>query len=160
MAVRNAFLCIDRHEGGTLSGRLRGDWHSGEAAFRDMNEAALVLEQACEDDKSPFPSVRRRHFLEGDDDGRTAENRTRNQRKGGVSFMSEVKQGSMRGELGSFLIRVQHRQNGSWQGNVTWMEANKTVDFRSVWELVQLVDEAVRDGAAPEVTWEDGRSGI
>ena len=34
------------------------------------------------------------------------------------------------------------------------MEKNKTVNFRSVWEMVQLIDEAVRNGAVPEISWE------
>lgn len=67
-----------------------------------------------------------------------------------------------RGDLGSFLVCVQHRENGSLQGRVTWMEENRSICFRSAWELVQLMDEAVRGGAAPDVSWNmpagDGRT--
>ena len=40
-------------------------------------------------------------------------------------------------------IRVQHRQNSSWQGRITWMEQDKTISFRSVWEMVKLIENAV-----------------
>ena len=30
------------------------------------------------------------------------------------------------GELGTFVVRVQHRENSSWQGRITWMEKNRT----------------------------------
>ena len=50
---------------------------------------------------------------------------------------------SRHGDLGTFIIRVQHRQNSSWQGRITWMEKNKTVYFRSIWEMIKLVEGAL-----------------
>lgn len=50
---------------------------------------------------------------------------------------------SKHGDLGSFIIRVQHRQNSSWQGRVTWMEKNQTMNFRSVLELIKLIESAI-----------------
>ncbi|MBQ2641586.1 MAG: hypothetical protein IJG15_06290 [Lachnospiraceae bacterium] len=66
---------------------------------------------------------------------------------------------SKHGDMGSFIIRVQQRQNSSMQGRLTWIEKNKTVHFRSVWELIRLIDSAVEmDNPIPEgelPTWED-----
>ena len=50
---------------------------------------------------------------------------------------------SRHGDLGTFIIRVQHRQNSSWQGRITWMDKNKTVYFRSIWEMIKLVEGAL-----------------
>ena len=63
------------------------------------------------------------------------------------------------GDLGSFIIRVQHRQNSSWQGRITWVEKNQTVMFRSVWEMVKLIESGL-DSANPgqkeePVSWPD-----
>ncbi|MBQ2642150.1 MAG: hypothetical protein IJG52_02840 [Lachnospiraceae bacterium] len=63
------------------------------------------------------------------------------------------------GDLGTFIIRVQHRQNSSWQGRITWMDENKTVYFRSVWEMIKLIEGALpqpsdEDGEAEEPTWD------
>ncbi|MBR4462530.1 MAG: hypothetical protein IKS51_08135 [Erysipelotrichaceae bacterium] len=49
----------------------------------------------------------------------------------------------MKGDLGTFIIRVQHRQNSSWQGRITWMEEDKTLSFRSIWEMMKLIDSAM-----------------
>jgi hypothetical protein len=61
------------------------------------------------------------------------------------------------GDLGTFIIRVQHRQNSSWQGRITWMEEDKTVQFRSVWEMIKLIVSAVdlvsEPENAPEEAW-------
>ena len=54
------------------------------------------------------------------------------------------------GDLGSFIIRVQHRQNSSWQGRLTWVEKDQTVNFRSVWEMVKLIDSALNCAGNPE----------
>ena len=34
-------------------------------------------------------------------------------------------------EPNTFIIRVQHRQNASWQGSVQWVEGGKEQHFRS-----------------------------
>lgn len=62
------------------------------------------------------------------------------------------------GELGTFVIRVQHRQNSSWQGCITWVEKNRTLRFRSVWELLKLIVSAVEtvpetDDGEEESSW-------
>ena len=57
--------------------------------------------------------------------------------------MSDENLLSKHGDLGTFIVRVQHRQNPSWQGRITWMEQNKTICFRSVWEMIKLIESAV-----------------
>ena len=149
MAVKNALLAVDRVSGGVYSGRILEDGGRPLARFPDLGEAAMGLERACEADRSPSPSVKRRHFLDQAGDIRRGHGAPRRR-----SFMKEMQESGPRGDLGTFLVCVQHRDNGSWQGRVTWMEQGRTVNFRSVWEMVQLIDEAIRGGAVPEVSWE------
>ena len=54
------------------------------------------------------------------------------------------------GELGTFVVHVQHRQNSSWQGRITWAEKNRTLCFRSAWELLKLIASAVETVDGPE----------
>lgn len=66
---------------------------------------------------------------------------------------------SQHGELGTFLIHVQHRQNSSWQGRITWVDQKKTVYFRSALEMIKLVSDAlgsVSEEDAAEPTWQIG----
>ena len=53
--------------------------------------------------------------------------------------------------LGTFIIRVQHRQNSSWQGRITWKEKKATLCYRSIWEMVKLIDGAIDDACGTEV---------
>ena len=43
----------------------------------------------------------------------------------------------------SFLVRVQFRQNASWQGTVQWLEEKRTCNFRSLLELLLLIQETL-----------------
>lgn len=43
----------------------------------------------------------------------------------------------------TFLIRIHFKQNANWQGTIQWLEQDKTVPFRSVLELMYLLNEAV-----------------
>lgn len=45
-----------------------------------------------------------------------------------------------RGDMGTFVIRVQHRQHSSWQGRVTYLDKDQTVYFRSALELMKIID--------------------
>ncbi len=47
----------------------------------------------------------------------------------------------------SFLIRVQFCRNNTWQGTIQWLDEHKTRSFRSLLELIQLINEAVSVGA-------------
>ena len=57
--------------------------------------------------------------------------------------MSDDELLSKHGDLGTFILRVQHRQNSTWQGRITWVNENKTLQFRSMWELTKLIEEAL-----------------
>ena len=49
------------------------------------------------------------------------------------------------GDMGTFIIRVQHRQHSSWQGRVTYIEEDRTVYFRSALELIKIIDGTLDD---------------
>lgn len=49
-----------------------------------------------------------------------------------------------RGSAATFEIRVMFRQHASWQGELLWLESNNRQSFRSVMELITLMDSALR----------------
>ena len=48
-----------------------------------------------------------------------------------------------RGGAATFLVRILFRQHASWQGSVSWVEGHNEETFRSVLELVLLMDSAL-----------------
>jgi hypothetical protein len=46
------------------------------------------------------------------------------------------------GAQGSFVIRILNRQNATWQGMVTRLDKKAEQPFRSLLELIKLIDSA------------------
>jgi len=57
----------------------------------------------------------------------------------------------------TFEITVKFRQNATWQGQILWAEKNLKQTFRSVLEMLKLMDEALTDGEekAEPVEWQN-----
>ena len=53
-----------------------------------------------------------------------------------------------KGNKGTFIIKVEDCQRGTWQGKVVWADHEITEHFRSALELLQLVDEAINAATA------------
>lgn len=49
------------------------------------------------------------------------------------------------GKRATFALRVLFRQNASWQGSVTWLEGGQEESFRSVLELLMLMNSALTE---------------
>lgn len=43
-------------------------------------------------------------------------------------------------EKETFMIHIMSRENASWQGQVTWLNQTETRNFRSMLELIKLMD--------------------
>lgn len=43
----------------------------------------------------------------------------------------------------SFIVNILQQQNSTWQGTVTWVDENKTQNFRSALELIRLIDSTL-----------------
>ena len=52
----------------------------------------------------------------------------------------------MIGSKCSFEVSVRFRQNATWQGEIIWAEKKLKQNFRSVLEMLKLMDEALMDG--------------
>ena len=57
--------------------------------------------------------------------------------------MSDKEMLAKHGEIGTFIIRVQQRQNSTWQGRITWVEKDKTIRFRSILEMIKLIESGI-----------------
>lgn len=46
-------------------------------------------------------------------------------------------------QKGTFIVKINHTDNASWQGQVTWADKNITKNFRSTLGLIKLMDGAI-----------------
>lgn len=49
----------------------------------------------------------------------------------------------------TFILEVYDTQNQSWQGKVEWVQSQKKEGFRSVMELLRLIDSVVGEEEKP-----------
>ena len=47
-------------------------------------------------------------------------------------------------QKGTFIVKINHTDNASWQGQVVWMEQQIRKHFCSDMDLMVFVDEAVK----------------
>lgn len=58
-----------------------------------------------------------------------------------------------------FIVEINDAKNQRWQGKVEWVQGKRKQNFRSVLELLQLIDSAVseeEDGVPPDAETPDG----
>ena len=135
-------VCVDEKTGSDFSGRFFHSYAAEPVRFHNLEQLLFRLEEFYNVLKFPYPSTNERYFHESGADTVSDEKRSR--------IMKDEELLRQHGEMGSFIIRVQHRQNSSWQGRITWMEKNQTVYFRSVWEMMKLIENALDTVAPPE----------
>ena len=150
-APNGVVLCIDRKEGCELTGSLYHRYAATPTAFSDLGQMTLLMEKLYDELQYPHAGTNERRF--------GADRATPQRRQKKEEQMSDDQLLQKHGDIGTFIVRVQHRQNSSWQGRITWMEEDKTIRFRSVWEMVKLIESAMdtvsasEDGEDPK--WED-----
>ena len=52
--------------------------------------------------------------------------------------MSQKKKGKQ-----TFIVEIIDHQKSTWQGQVHWIQGNKKMSFRSVMELLNLIDSVI-----------------
>ena len=148
-------MCVDRMAEHQPKGRFYHAYSREGARFGNVEQLLVRLEQFYNWINYPYPGTNDRVFIST---GRAV--RPHGSLAERTKIMKDEELLSRHGELGTFIIRVQQRQNSSWQGRITWMDRNKTVCFRSIWELIKLVDNALdtvcgQEDSPEEVTWQD-----
>lgn len=126
-AYRTTLICVDSYEQGILTGRFYSGQEEEGVAFHGLLQLLVRMEQRLDQMNYPqsFTSVRSfAPIPEPKWDG-CADHARRT------------------GTRGTFAVKVLFRQHTSWQGSVTWLEGQSEQTFRSVLELIMLLDSAL-----------------
>jgi hypothetical protein len=135
-------LCIDAAEGNTITGRYYHGYSRQPVEIRWISELVFGLESFYNAINVPRAATNERLFHE-----------SRHAPPSDVSAERQLSDQELLerfGRLATFIIRVQQRQNSTWQGRLTWVEENRTQNFRSVVEMVHLLEDALQREDATE----------
>ena len=56
-------------------------------------------------------------------------------------------------EQASFLVHVVYRQYNTWQGTITWIQDKTSRNFKSVLEMLKLMDDAINGSSQLQYIW-------
>ena len=132
---RTTVVCIDSYENGVPSGQFFNPYHQDGEQFYGLTQFLIRMEDTLDAMDFPQSFTAARAFAP------PAAN---------VTPSSPPESGVREGKLATFAVRILFRQNTSWQGSVTWLDGGRSQSFRSVLELVLLMDSAMR-GRSPAV---------
>lgn len=124
---RKTLVCVDSYEAGVLKGRFYNAYQDAEG-FGSLAQFLVRMEQLLEDLQQPQSYTQPRSFS------------SLLQPDGSETVPASVR----KGQRATFELQVLFRQHTSWQGILRWREQNAEHSFRSVLELVLLMDSALR----------------
>jgi len=127
-------VCVDSYHEGVLAGRFCNFLQETEE-FDSLTQLLIRIEAALDEQQAPQSYTPHRTFASVLE--QLGEDRTTPPRKG---------------DCATFELKILFRQHASWQGVVVWKEQKREQSFRSVLELIHLMDSALRaaekEGAA------------
>ena len=129
--------CIDEAGDGDFGGRLYHKYSREPIPFRGMGGMIHYMENLFDELDFPHVATNMRTFAE------EGSRRRSGRREEKEKVMSDHELLSQHGYQETFIVRVQHRQNSTWQGQITWAEKNIKLNFRSVWEMVHMMENAI-----------------
>lgn len=125
---RKTTVCIDSYTDGILQGRFYGPDGSAQA-FPSLSRFLILMEDMLNFLNEPQSDTLHRSF---------------------AALLLPPGEGILwnsvrRGSRATFELQILFRQHTSWQGVLFWKEQHREQSFRSVLELILLMDSALRE---------------
>ena len=127
-ASRKTTVCIDSYPDGVLQGRFYGPDGSAQS-FPSLSRFLVMMEDMLELNCEPQSDTIHRSFS------------ALLLPPGSGMDSASIR----RGALATFELQLLFRQHTSWQGVLFWKEQRREQSFRSVLELILLMDSALRE---------------
>ena len=120
-------VCIDSYENGVPVGRFYNPYLEDGRTFRSMTQFLIEMERTLDTMDFPKAFTAARSFATPP-----------------IHITGPPGEQTRQGKLATFTVKVLFRQNASWQGTVLWTEGRREQSFRSVLELILLMDSAMQ----------------
>ena len=125
-------VCIDSYEDGVLRGQFFNPYLEAPQQFHSLSEFLIMMECTLDSMQLPQAYAASRSFGPSP-----------------VYLPGKPARDFHHGKKATFSLSVRFRQHNSWQGTITWLEGGKKQSFRSVLELIVLMDSAMRSSEHP-----------
>lgn len=147
---RSSILKIYRYENRELYGTLENNCLPGPVYFQNTMQLIFFLEEQCDAQKAPQAGTEKRSFFSTQINYLLTRQKIQQFQEQIAQAREEDTQCLLAqqievGELplATFILQLYYRNNSSWQGKIGWKQMNYTVQFRSLLELLRLLDEVL-----------------
>jgi len=130
-------ICIDSNGSGDYQGCVWQQYDSQPIIFEGMVDMILQMDKLFDLWGFPQAGLKTRSFVDEVSDIKHVNILDKSQKLKKIDVQEKT------GKRGTFIVHVKFRQNASWQGEVVWREQNKRMHFRSVLELMKMIDSAL-----------------
>ena len=137
-------ICVDEYKAGEFSGRIYNGNYSEPFIFCGVLGLLKRLEYMFDCFEYPQRTTMNRSFTkvkESETDSSFQEQCS----IANVKEFDEREYQTERGKLATFYVKVMFRKNATWQGTVLWSDKDEQLNFRSVLELLFLMDGALEE---------------
>ncbi len=129
--MKTSYIRIHSYQDKNPVGTFYNLYYGKEIAFGNLTRLLFLLEDMMDAMGSPEVSVQSRRF----------NNIPKQPERASMEEYPQLQPEQK--VIATFKIKVLFRRSASWQGTVSWAEEQKEVSFRSVLELVKLLDSAL-----------------
>lgn len=132
--MKTTLVRVYSYENKTLQGTLSNPYFEKDMVFENVMQFITLMEHIADSLVFPQNAMQLRQFPNG------------KQEKTGFGFTTSA-DFSEKNPLATFAVEILFRQNASWQGSVTLSEQNASASFRSLLELLMLMDGVLSETA-------------
>ena len=124
---RGTMLCIDSYDNNVPVGRFYNLKCPDGVAFHGVIDLIKKMDAVLDDMRFPQPFSKIRTFADAPV----------------LDTQAATMPIHQHGAVATFSVAILFRQNSSWQGSLAWVEGKREECFRSVLELLYLIDSAI-----------------
>ena len=128
--MKTSIVRVLSYEGKNPEGTLSNPFFKSDKAFDNLTQLIFLIDDLQNSLHFPQESMGSRSFCRG----------------APKDFHAAPTEGEDKDEkqpIATFKINIIFRQNASWQGGIVWMEQGMESQFRSVLELIMLMDSVL-----------------
>lgn len=129
-------ICIDAKEITNISGKMYCGLLPEGVEFIGVEQLIFQMENIMNLIKFPESTTEKRLFALNNTGKRHSVSEIQKRQR----EMRKFNSGGKKGEIGTVVVRIQFRQNSSWQGIAQWVEGEKTFLFESEMDFVKILD--------------------
>lgn len=147
---RVSILRIYHYENRQMCGTLENSYLSQKVYFQNALQFIMLLEELYNELNFPQATTETRSFISAQTNYLLTKQKIQQlteqvtaARAKEKKTLLEQQHGEEGIPLATFILTVQYRSNSSWQGSISWKKANDTLQFRSLLELLHILDEVL-----------------